>query len=592
MALFCPACPQKDVNLMEGWMEEARDMPWLYARQLNLDGNFKAEQTRRKYPEDDTPIAEGSGYLCSEAPYKEYLGLAKNTPQKATCHDHKAQSQANSATKHLAVTGIVAAACARHGCFCPGSCANLQFGERQVNMDYILAQALRLTKVPGVCPSIVLYDIICQYGVYVERRFGKLPQFLDIGGALDILKGIGLFHVHGHQDSCGPRFSPNYIVGAGQLLGIVALVIKKYRRACKQVPISATAFQEMDAIASSQQREAWIATYDKAMRTRQTNVEAMDVFAPSIKKAATKSELQQSLSRKEGGPGPIWGTASWLSNGIAIQEGQVELGAAVRKMGRRPTADDLNQIDDRRCHLNARIDTWQKSLEHFLVQDLMVPEAADPSGDDPMIISDGDAGLDVGEEYDNVFDPDEDGLWEDDYDYDAIQVQADQSNGPVDAEKRLIALPSTLGASQCRRRGLVKLLEQEIELRQGQANDILQQIRIALRHKSFLYRTEIRHNKSQSKKTRSWTRVGQVESTVQKNSRLYKQCHKALVRAEPGENVLRMYRDLTREDLKVSTGVVDDPGQRGTRQQKLCWFWTMNLDENAGDQETNDYLDD
>ncbi|KDQ56925.1 hypothetical protein JAAARDRAFT_194870 [Jaapia argillacea MUCL 33604] len=474
MALFCPACPQKDVNLMEGWMEEARDMPWLYACQLNLDGNFKAEQTRRKYPEDDTPIAEGSGYLCSEASYKEYLGLAKDTPQKATCHNHKAQSQANSATKHLAVTGIVAAACARHGCFCPGSCANLQFGERQVNMNYILAQALRLTKVPGVCPSIVLYDIICQYGVYVERRFGKLPQLLDIRGALDILKGIGLFHVNGeiietlwaglnqiaascHAMGNGHRAETLdfHMLNSNwqKLLGIVASVIKKYRRACKQVPISATAFQEMDVIASSQQREAWIATYDKAMRTRQTNVEAMDVFAPSIKKAATKSELQQSLSCKEGGPGPIRGTASWLLNGIAIQEAQVELGAAVRKMGWHPTADDLNQIDDRRRHLNARIDTWQKSSECFLVQDLMVPEAADPSGDDPMIISDGDAGLDVGEEYDNVFNPDEDGLWEDDYNYDAIQAQVDQSNGPVDAEKRLIALPSTLGASQCCRRG-------------------------------------------------------------------------------------------------------------------------------------------
>ncbi|KDQ62652.1 hypothetical protein JAAARDRAFT_108826, partial [Jaapia argillacea MUCL 33604] len=52
------------------------------------------------------------------------------------------------------------------------------------------------------------------------------------------------------------------------------------------------------------------------------------------------------------------------------------------------------------------------------------------------------------------------------------------------------------------------------------------------------------------------------------------------------------YSDLAREDLKVSTGVVDDPGQRSTRQQTLCWFWTMNLTENTGDQETNDYLDD
>ncbi|KDQ49013.1 hypothetical protein JAAARDRAFT_144073, partial [Jaapia argillacea MUCL 33604] len=607
-AIFCPACPQKDVNLPDGWRNEAQDKPWLYARQLNLDGNFKAERMRQKYPEDDVPLTNGSGYLVAEGPYTGYLDVAQDTPQKATCNNHKAQSQANTATKHLAVTGIVAAACARHGCFCPGSSANLQFGERQVNMDYILAQALKLTKVPGVCPTLVLYDIICQYGVYVEQRFSKLPQWLDIGGALDILKGIGLFHVHGHQDSCSPRYSPNYIIGAGQVdgeiietlwaslnliavscrgmgaghrtetldfhmmdsnwrkcLGIVASIIKKYRKACKHVPISAVAFQEIDQISSAVQKKNWLEAYIQAMANRQHNVAAMDIFAPLIKKAASKSDLQQDLARKEGPSGIIRGTSSWLSNGISIQEAQVELAAAVRKMGKKATADQMNQIEDRRRKLDVRIDNFQHAADRFLVQDLL---------------------------YDNVFDPTIDGLWEDDYDYEAIQAQSDSTNGPVDAEKRLISLPSTLGAAQCLRRGLKKILEQEIELRQGQANDILDQIRISLGHKSFLYRTEIRHNKSQSTITRSWTRVGQVESTVQKNSRLYKQCRKALVRAAAPTNILQRYKELTREDLKVKTGVVDDPSQCGTRQNTLSWFWTMNLAQNANDQEMNDYLDD
>ncbi|KDQ50181.1 hypothetical protein JAAARDRAFT_142310 [Jaapia argillacea MUCL 33604] len=168
-----------------------------------MDGNFKAEQTKRKYPEDDCPLMNGSLFLVEETRHKAYCDAVVETPQ-ATCHDHKAQSQTNTQAKHLAVTSIVAVACARHGAFCLGSCANLQKGERQINMDYILCQALKLMKIPGVTPTMVLYDIICQYGVHVFTRFLEHIQFLDFDSPLDITMGIGLFHVHGHQDSCGP----------------------------------------------------------------------------------------------------------------------------------------------------------------------------------------------------------------------------------------------------------------------------------------------------------------------------------------------------------------------------------------------------
>lgn len=36
---------------------------------------------------------------------------------------------------------------------------------------------------------------------------------------LQIVKGIGLFHVHGHQVMCFARYSPNFITGAGQTDG-------------------------------------------------------------------------------------------------------------------------------------------------------------------------------------------------------------------------------------------------------------------------------------------------------------------------------------------------------------------------------------
>ena len=44
----------------------------------------------------------------------------------------------------------------------------------------------------------------------------KESLFLQVHPKLVIILGIGLFHVHGHQLICLARFSPTFIIGAGQ----------------------------------------------------------------------------------------------------------------------------------------------------------------------------------------------------------------------------------------------------------------------------------------------------------------------------------------------------------------------------------------
>ena len=46
-------------------------------------------------------------------------------------------------SKACDVTGIVAIACARHGCFVLNSIADLFHGEQQKNVDWVLLQALK-----------------------------------------------------------------------------------------------------------------------------------------------------------------------------------------------------------------------------------------------------------------------------------------------------------------------------------------------------------------------------------------------------------------------------------------------------------------
>ena len=89
---------------------------------------------------------------------------------------------------------------------------------RQKNMDYCLCQvALYLT---GIYILLVLYDIWCHYFVNLLRRMEASPG-LSLPDNLKIVGGIGQFHVHGHRRECYPRFSPNFIPGAGILLGEV-----------------------------------------------------------------------------------------------------------------------------------------------------------------------------------------------------------------------------------------------------------------------------------------------------------------------------------------------------------------------------------
>ena len=88
---------------------------------------------------------------------------------------------------------------------------------RQKNMDYSLVQAV-LGSAVGISHLIVMYDVWCQYSVKLRKRIAENP-YLDWPADSKTIGGIGLFHVHGHQQSCLARYSPTFIAGAGQVEG-------------------------------------------------------------------------------------------------------------------------------------------------------------------------------------------------------------------------------------------------------------------------------------------------------------------------------------------------------------------------------------
>ena len=86
-----------------------------------------------------------------------------------------------------------------------------------MNIDYALSQAL--TFCAGIRVLLVMYDVACQYHKNVKSRFNRASSLIPWPVAMIIYWGIGLFHIHGHQQDYFPKFSPTFIVGAGNIDG-------------------------------------------------------------------------------------------------------------------------------------------------------------------------------------------------------------------------------------------------------------------------------------------------------------------------------------------------------------------------------------
>jgi hypothetical protein len=96
-----------------------------------------------------------------------------------------------------------------------------------------------------------------------------------------------------------------------------------------------------------------------------------------------------------------------------------------------------------------------------------------------------------------------------------------QTDHRIDAEHISLHLPSHLGHSWCNRNAAEDLANAELCLQEGQLNDSLHHIRIALGHKSYLFRNNMHPAHTQRLKTCTWAEVHAVKSTVQHHAQVY-----------------------------------------------------------------------
>ncbi|KAH9912329.1 uncharacterized protein B0H18DRAFT_828051, partial [Fomitopsis serialis] len=605
LAHFCPACPQPGVNIPEDW--EVDDRKYLYARGYVMDGNFHAEQMKMRKPENDVPLMPGKMFMVHPGPYEEHLRVAKDVKMVRVCNDHKAVSQANADRHKLAVTGIGATSCLRHGCFLPHSVVNYQKGERQMNMDYSLSNALGYRS-RGIGHVYVSYDIMCQYHVHLNDRFDDNP-YLQMPGGLVLYKCIGLFHIHGHKAECELRHSLTFTEGAGEADGeiietqwsginpvsgstrsmstshrqetldrhmnnwnwkkMITMVASLRRKIKANRPLLADMKADLTAKEASVDAEIlgeWRRELRIVQQRRLRDVKVMDRYQAKKQIMPSRLELQIKLAEEEGDGGDRVGTADWIADGLKLEEQQSQMGATVTgaqelKLAKRrkPLESQIRRFHRRAAAIHRRHD-WGVAEEEA-VDDDSAAEWEDDPNDPPA----------------HANNP-----W-------SIFPSKPPAPYPVKAaEHTKLGLPSNFTRNALTANGLQRLAAHELTLRRGQANDALQQLRILIGKKSFEFQTTIRHGRKDGnkKRTRSFTKLGKLDRAVQLQAAIYRRARAAMQVLGLSAEDQAKYQQLTPDDLKTVTAIAE-PNKAGQRHKSPSWIWNVNV---GGDIRSNDEL--
>jgi hypothetical protein len=142
-------------------------------------------------------------------------------------------------------------------------------------------------------------------------------------------------------------------------------------------------------------------------------------------------------------------------------------------------------------------------------------------------------------------------------------------------ETFVIALPSALPEKSAHRQLLTRLLQMEMELRRGHANDCLGSIRRTIGQEAFQYKKVLRPAHDKIHQTRAQTSIQNIHRGLVLQARIYKRTREAMIKLGIDSDVVEsLYRPLSAEDIKVSSAA-NNPNIAGSTQMKLSWIWTL-----------------
>ncbi|KAF9471357.1 hypothetical protein BDN70DRAFT_820109, partial [Pholiota conissans] len=600
LTLFCPACPQPHVNLPDNWSSDPDQT--VYLRSFVADGNFKADHVYHKNAMEEVWLAEGGGMMPKRDTYKDFLSTASALITKAPCQNlFRVIETAMMLSRACDINGVVCIACARHGCYAPNSLVNLSRGEQHKNVDFAFLSALRTTNTEGIKRVLLLYDIGCQYSVNFAARMSQhLPEGLTVD------HGIGMFHVHGHQEQCFYRFAPSFIPGAGNVageileslwselnqissstrsmtlpgraetlddhtsdsnfrktIGMSAALCKSFSNAVKNSAKANQYYEELLSTLDSNSVSEWEREIARAEQLRSTDPAAMDILKvrnPANARAETTTF-----------PEPLQGTIEsklglWFQIALQLEEKQADVRQRVRDLQKRPTDHAIEQVQALRQEINNQFSVLE-STETYLGVDKEPVSAIDPQTE---VI----------------------GMEEQDFEDEPNDAAGSSANQLMDRgtptdnseichpEQRPIPFPSNCSDVMPLHRSMKQFIVHELKYRLEHVSLLLGMLREAIAERSIQYSRVKRKAPNKGVATRSITKANKKMKHIIALSRLYRLNRLKLVELGADSTALATFKELTPADVKTTTAVMN-PNQPGSRQLELSWIWRM--DSREGD---------
>ncbi|KAI5982501.1 hypothetical protein EDC04DRAFT_2616638 [Pisolithus marmoratus] len=536
--------------------------------------NMTAQHMKMNKPESGVALSDGKGYMVSEGPYQSHLQQSLDSKERSTCSNHQAINAANINKSNLQSTGI-----------------DFQKGERYMNTDYSICNALGNCS-ESITKSLVIYDVGCQWSVNF-RTWVKSSPSLFLPPVLEIIPAVGKFHLVAHKLSCFPRYSLNFVKGAGhldgeiletlwapfnkisptarsmtqahrqevyddhmrdsnwkKLVGIVPSLLKKYKMANKFLEEMNQAYEQLTAGLDPDKVAQWELD---ALRAEADREEALDIYLLKEDKAPSFHEVQLKLAKHPKAPSGNFGSVAWLAEGISIEDSQDQLRSELHQLPSPMSTRQEVKTSEKRQRLSARIEKFHSNGQAFF-KSLEI--------DGTFIAQDDPAFCGKDEEEDLEFWDDDEREWQ----------ASEEDVEELASELMSIWMPSSIGAAKLMELGLHDLLKEERELRIGQANDCLDQLRTDLGNKAM-------------EGTRAKKEIQKVVARVNKHVRSCQRARQAILWLDPDVNMAQKYQEIRPEDLAVSKEVTEE-NRFGQGTSKLAWFWMMDGEQTQLNEES------
>ncbi|KAJ7301763.1 hypothetical protein DFH08DRAFT_978448 [Mycena albidolilacea] len=500
VALLCPACPHPGINLPRDWDKVPPHHRFLYALFLAIDANFRLMRKDVSSEAKDLGLVRGWGFFGEVTKYMAHLEKHWDQKQeRSTCVSHDAVDKPLREFLGTASSGIGTVDCARHNMKHLNGVGDLQMGERYLNMDYMFFMSLAGCL---LLQLFVSYDIACQW---YKNLWERMRIFESHAQLKEGEKTVGFlvpkFHLPAHIESCNLLFSFNLTPFVGRTDGEAPeRGWADPNRLANSTSISGPGAR-WDTLEVHFQYWNWkkIMRLGTTLRDRlQKNLPLMvelqqawvDVevsFSASVIETWTAMACAWEADTEK--PNPFASTIHY-DDLTQLEESQRALATVFKNVGQHETPLQGRARIERETKLRHKIDGW------ILVQQLFIPETA--------LLRQHEAA-------------------------EQDRVGVTQSLPGIKAQDIKLWLPSAIGMlAQCDR----SLLEYEFELHKGQAVQALNDMRSRLisRMREYKHQGKVTGVRA---KTRSGTRVANIQAEVDRAADQYRAARAALLALGP-----------------------------------------------------------